>query len=385
MAAITKRENGQWQAKIRRRGWPVQSKTFRTKADAEGWARAVEREMDIGAFIHRDDAERTTFKDAADRYSREVLPKQRGKAQAEYVIKRVVERFGAYSLAAISPAMLSEYRDERAREVSGQTVLHEIGMVSRIFKAAALDWGIALPHGNPVALVRKPALDNGRERRLERNEEALVLEALQGREAVWAHAAAVLAIETAGRMSELLALRWGEIDLKRRVARLRGKDGGVTKNGEDYRDVPLSTRAVALLEGLPRSVKGFALPLSQNALQIAWGRSVRQARKRHVHQVLCERLAELGFDEEAQAREVRAIVYKKREPLALTYELLAKIDAEDKVMVDLHFHDLRHEATSRLAEKFAMHELMKITGHKTSRMLARYYHPKAEDLAKKIG
>lgn len=385
MAAITKRENGQWQAKIRRRGWPAQSKTFRTKADAEGWARAVEREMDIGAFIHRDDAERTTFKDAADRYSREVLPKQRGKAQAEYVIKRVVERFGAYSLAAISPAMLSEYRDERAREVSGQTVLHEIGMVSRIFKAAALDWGIALPHGNPVALVRKPALDNGRERRLERNEEALVLEALQGREAVWAHAAAVLAIETAGRMSELLALRWGEIDLKRRVARLRGKDGGVTKNGEDYRDVPLSKRAVALLEGLPRSVKGFALPISQNALQIAWGRSVRQARKRHVHQVLCERLAELGFDEEAQAREVRAIVYKKREPLALTFELLAKIDAEDKVMVDLHFHDLRHEATSRLAENFAMHELMKITGHKTSRMLARYYHPKAEDLAKKIG
>lgn len=385
MAAITKRKNGQWQAKIRRRGWPAQSKTFRTKADAEGWARAVEREMDIGAFIHRDDAERTTFKDAADRYSREVLPKQRGKAQAEYVIKRVVERFGAYSLAAISPAMLSEYRDERASEVSGQTVLHEIGMVSRIFKAAALDWGIALPHGNPVALVRKPALDNGRERRLERNEEALVLEALQGREAVWPHAAAVLAIETAGRMSELLSLRWGEIDLKRRVARLRGKDGGVTKNGEDYRDVPLSKRAVALLEGLPRSVKGLALPISQNALQIAWGRSVRQARKRHVHQVLCERLAELGFDEEAQAREVRAIVYKKREPLALTFELLAKIDAEDKVMVDLHFHDLRHEATSRLAENFAMHELMKITGHKTSRMLARYYHPKAEDLAKKIG
>ncbi len=53
-------------------------------------------------------------------------------------------------------------------------------------------------------------------------------------------------------------------------------------------------------------------------------------------------------------------------------------------MVDLHFHDLRHEATTRLAEKLEMHELMKVTGHKTTRMLARYYHPRAADLAKKL-
>jgi integrase len=54
-------------------------------------------------------------------------------------------------------------------------------------------------------------------------------------------------------------------------------------------------------------------------------------------------------------------------------------------MEDLTFHDLRHEATSRLAEKLQMHELMKVTGHAGSRMLARYYHPRAEDLAKKLG
>jgi len=51
----------------------------------------------------------------------------------------------------------------------------------------------------------------------------------------------------------------------------------------------------------------------------------------------------------------------------------------------LTFHDLRHEATSRLAEKLALHELMKVTGHKDTKMLARYYHPRAEDLAKKLG
>jgi integrase len=53
-------------------------------------------------------------------------------------------------------------------------------------------------------------------------------------------------------------------------------------------------------------------------------------------------------------------------------------------LVDLNFHDLRHEATSRLAEKLPMHELMKMTGHKDPKMLARYYHPRAEDTAKKL-
>lgn len=385
MAVITQRDSNRWQAKIRRNGWPSQSKTFRTRADAEAWARAVEREMDIGAFIKRDDAERTTFKDAADRYSTEVLPSKRGKAQDEYVLKRVVERFGAYSLASISPALLSAYRDERLKAVSGQTVVHELGIVSRIFQTAALDWRIPLPQGNPVVLVRKPAVASERTRRLEGEEEQLLLDALSACESVWPHAAAVLAIETAGRQSELLALKWSEVDLKRRVARLRGKDGGVTKSGEAYRDVPLSKRAVTLLEGLPRSVKGFVLPLSQNALQLSWERACARARKAHVHEQLRLRLAKKGFDEEAQAREVRALVYKKRQPQPITLELLAKVEAEDGTLANLHFHDLRHEATTRLADKLAMHELMKVTGHKTSRMLGRYYHPKAELLALKLG
>lgn len=385
MAVIAQRDSGRWQAKIRRNGWPAQSKTFRTRNDAEAWARAVEREMDIGAFIKRDDAERTTFKDAADRYSTEVLPSKRGKAQDEYVLKRVVESFGAYSLASISPALLSAYRDERLKAVSGQTVVHELGMVSRIFQAATLDWRIPLPHGNPVVLVRKPTVASERTRRLEGNEELLLLDALSECESVWPHAAAVLAIETAGRQSELLALKWSEVDLKRRVARLRGKDGGVTKSGEAYRDVPLSKRAVALLEGLPRSTKGFVLPLSQNALQLSWERACARARKAHVHEQLRLGLAKKGFDEEAQAREVRALIYKKRQPQPITLELLAKVEAEDRMLANLHFHDLRHEATTRLADKLAMHELMKVTGHKTSRMLGRYYHPKAESLALKIG
>ena len=58
---------------------------------------------------------------------------------------------------------------------------------------------------------------------------------------------------------------------------------------------------------------------------------------------------------------------------------------EQAGIANLKFHDLRHEATSRICDKLPMHEAMRITGHKTPSMLMRYYHPKAEDLARKLG
>jgi integrase len=90
------------------------------------------------------------------------------------------------------------------------------------------------------------------------------------------------------------------------------------------------------------------------------------------------------LDENAQEHEIRAVTYKKREPLPLTRRLLEHIEATDTVRVGLHFHDLRHEATSVLAERLQMHELMKVTGHKSAKVLARYYHPRVEDLAAKL-
>jgi integrase len=51
---------------------------------------------------------------------------------------------------------------------------------------------------------------------------------------------------------------------------------------------------------------------------------------------------------------------------------------------DLHFHDLRHEAVRRICKVLNMQDAMRVTGHKTPSMLMRYYHPKAEDLARKL-
>jgi integrase len=129
------------------------------------------------------------------------------------------------------------------------------------------------------------------------------------------------------RRSELLALRWQDVELQDRFVRLHD-----TKNG-DPRDVPLSTRAASTLAGLPRHISGQVFPISADAVKKSFSRAAVRA----------------GLQ-------------------------------------DLHFHDLRHEATSRIAEKLDnILELSAVTGHKTVQMLKRYYHPRARDLARKLG
>lgn len=384
MAVVTKRENGNWQAKIRRQGMPSLSRTFATKADATRWARSVEREIDTGSFLPSDDADKMTFQAAINRYRREVLPSQRGRSQAETRLARLGEAFGQYALSAISGSMIASYRDDRLQAVGPQTVVHELGYLQRIFKRAVQDWGIQLPRGVPTLLVSKPRLPPGRERRLEGVEELLLLEQAAQLKQPWVHALVLLAIETAARQSELLSLTWQQVDLHRRVARLRGIDGGPTKNGDQHREVPLSTRAVNAFAALPHAIKGPIFPISQNALQLSWERLCRSARKAHLFDLLREELASEGLQTVEIEAEIRAIIYKKRAPSARAAALWAALQSKDQTLLDLHFHDLRHEATSRLAEKLQMHELMKVTGHKSSSMLARYYHPRAEDLAAKL-
>lgn len=403
MATFEQRESGWWQAKIRRRGYPVQSQTFRKKADAEEWARSIENEIDRGIFVSRSEGERTTFSDAADRYTREVLPEKRGKIQDGYRLKALVEEFGGYSLAAITSSMLATFRDKRLKTLSPQSVVHDLNLLSRVFRAATIDWGIALPGGIPTATVRKPSINNERTRRLVRDEEIRLLAAIDGlgqnlstKRNIWTGPVVRFAIETAARQSEILSLEWKDVDLDRRVARLRGIGGRSTKNDDAYRDVPLSAAAVSILDGLKKRdgkivklmrCKVFATTAS--AIKQSWERAVDRARAAYERETLLDGLVALGWtqqDAEAEVRKVRPLGGRgsSRPPRKETRSIVAELE-DDPLLLDLHFHDLRHEATSRLAEKLQLHELMKVTGHKGTRMLARYYHPRAEDLAKKLG
>lgn len=81
MASILKRGPYQWQVKIRKRGWPKQTRTFETYEDAARWARKIETEMDDGIFVSRKEAEATTLDEALDRYLREKTPQKKGAEQ----------------------------------------------------------------------------------------------------------------------------------------------------------------------------------------------------------------------------------------------------------------------------------------------------------------
>ena len=78
MGTINKRGPYQWQAKIRRRGYPVQSKTFETKREAEAWASVIESEMSRSIFVDRSMAENTTFAEVIDSYIANVAPRHKG-------------------------------------------------------------------------------------------------------------------------------------------------------------------------------------------------------------------------------------------------------------------------------------------------------------------
>lgn len=325
MATISKRGDKQWQAKIRKKGYPDRSKTFSTKAQAERWARHVESEMDRGVFVSTSAAEQTTLDELFQQYIAEILPGKKAQADVISRCKIISEYLGFYSVAALTPKVLSEYREERLKSVQGPSVRKELHLIGRILKHAMREWEVYLPRGNPIDAISIPTSSKGRDRRLHDNEEDLLLTAAQeyGGEIV---AIISFAIETGMRRSELSSLKWNDINLMRKTATL-----WETKNG-DNRTIPLSTRAIEILKKHPRNVSGKVFSMRPDSITQAFDRICRKA---HIE--------------------------------------------------NLRFHDLRHEATSRFFEKgLNIMEVSSITGHKDLAMLKRYTHLKAEDLAKKL-
>jgi integrase len=354
MAAIWKRGKS-WRVEIRRLNQPKQNRTFDTKAKAEAWARQVETKMDRGEFVDLKEAERNTLGDLLLRYSEKISPQKKGGDLEIIRIRKLrSDPIALLKISELRSKHMADYRDRRlagdatTKPVSGSTVNRELNLLSHVLNVAKKEWGIHVAV-NPVSEIGRPKENRARYRRLRPNEgqtlseeERLLAElelkprtvsgayASGGCRNEYARPAVMLAIETAMRRSELLGLHWQDVHLAARYVRLHD-----SKNGEP-RDVPLSTRAVNILTELskkPRDASGRVLLISPEALKKAFTRA-------------CER---------------------------------ANIK-------DLHFHDLRHEATSRIAERLDnVLELSAVTGHRQVQMLKRYYHPRASDLALKLG
>jgi integrase len=264
MASFRQHGNG-WQGRVRRRGYPDIVKTFQTKADAEKWARAVESEIDKGQFVSVNEAQRTTLGDVIARYLEEVTPSMKGASEDTIRLKAIMRKpIARWSMANLSAARIAAYRDERLKEVSPGTVIRELAYLSAIINHSRREWGINVP--NPVHMVRKPQSPQARSRVLTEEEVSKLLQALEptGRRSHWTKPAVQLALATAMRRGELLSLRWEHVDLISRTAFLPD-----TKNG-DSRTVPLSTAAVQVLAGLPRSIDGVVFPVKFFSLVAAF-------------------------------------------------------------------------------------------------------------------
>lgn len=341
MATFVKTDAGTWKAIIRKQGWPITSKTFRTKRDATDWARSAEDEMVRGVYISRAGAERLTVKEALERYLNEVTPTKKPTTQRSEGITaaHLIGFLGKYSLAALSSELVASYRDHRiAAGKSNNTVRIELAMLSNLFTIAIQEWGLGLVH-NPVTAIRKPSPGKARDRRLDANEEKLLLQAVDRYSNPMLGWIVRLAIETGMRQSEILNLRKSQVDLTLRIVRLTD-----TKNNTS-RTVPLTGAATLALKS---AVENPLRPQDSDLIFFGEPGKDGQRRPYQFAKIWAGIKETLGFD-------------------------------------DLHFHDLRHEAVSRLVEGgLSDQEVASISGHKSMQMLRRYTHLRAEDLVAKL-
>ena len=322
MASISKSQ-GMWRVRIRHKKGPQLSKVFARKGDASTWATKMEQALQSGLLFPEHDC---TLAELLHRYAEEVTSTKQSFGREESRIKVICQHdIGAIRLSQLSSNDITKYRDDRLKIVSGTTVVKDLLLISHAIKIAQREWGFRLA-SNPVDNVTKPSVNKPRDRRLEDGEEEKLLKTCRESSNYWFLPIVQVAIETGMRRGELLSLTWDNVHMDKSWVHLP-----MTKNGES-RDVPLSAKARDIVGSLPRDISGKVFPIHFESLKSLWRRGMRRA---DLH--------------------------------------------------DLHFHDLRHEATSRFFELgLNVVEVAAITGHKDLKMLKRYTHLRAEDLARKL-
>ena len=323
MGSVRKR-NGKFQAQVRREGVKPISKTFLTKKDATIWVRSVEARIDAGE-VNVTAPKLLALRDLLARYAIEITPHKKGaKKELGRIDRLLKDPISEKKLSKLKSSSIAEFRDRRMND-GVRAAQIDLILIRHAIKIARLEWGVELPT-NPVDGVRIPNGIKRRQRRLLDGEyEALKLAALKCTSPFF-WPSVEFAIASGMRRSELLSLKWKNVDLAKRVALLAD-----TKNGSK-RSVPLTTKAVQVLIQLDHDNESV-FPVSDHSIRHGWGRLVKRA----------------GIK-------------------------------------DLRFHDLRHEAVSRFFEMgLSVPEVAAISGHKDFRMLSSYTHISPEKIAKKLG
>jgi integrase len=309
-----------YRAAVARRGVRM-TKVFPTKTEAKDWAARQEYLILNAQAV----ASGQPFGDVLERYAREVSPAKRGARWEQIRIERFrLDDIAKINIGDLRAADFAAWREARLKQVSPGTVRREMVLLSAVLTVARKEWGLIKE--SPLTDVRKPSSTPPRDR-LVTDDELQRLAISAGADLTNSTARAfhafLFAIETAMRAGEVIGLTWAHVDLESRVCHLP-----MTKNGT-ARDVPLSTEAVRLLRALPHADPVFGL----------------------------------------SSRQIDALWRKLRDRAGVA---------------DLHFHDARHTAITRLSKKLDVLALARMVGHRNLSQLMAYYNETAADLAKRL-
>lgn len=275
-----------------------------------------------------------TLESVLDRYRRSISILKKGYTQECYRIASIKRHEVCQRpLTSITSVDIAQYRDNRLSDINpktqktiaASTVRLEMSLLSNVMDVAVIEWGLI--DNNPVKRVRKPKPPVGRSRRVLPREDKKIRKLCHDHENPELLSIYILALSTAMRQGEILKLRWEHIDMKHQTAHVPD-----TKNGTS-RDVPLSLEAREAITRLGVRSEGKLFTYTPSGLKSVW-----------------------------------------------------RVSMSRLEIADLHFHDLRHEAISRLFELGTLNvmEVAAISGHKSLGMLKRYTHLKARKLVRKL-
>jgi integrase len=322
MANVTKTASGKWRFQVTV-NYKSHVKTFATKAEGYIW----EDQLKAG----KGKTPNITFGKLLEDYRDKVSINKKGERWERIRIAKFLtdKELSDVKIADLDKTVIAKWRDRRLKEVSALSVLREWALLSHCIEIAIHEWDYLKE--NPMKSVKKPIGEAPRDRLITQDEINRLNFALNYSDdaklsSVTSRVGAAFnfAIETAFRAQEVCNLRW--VDISGSVAKIND-----SKTRAGVRSVPLSTKALAIIEQ-------------------------------------CK-----GIDE-------KLVFNIKTSQLDSLFRKAKKLVAID----DLHFHDTRHEAITRLAKKLDVLELARMVGHKDLNMLLVYYNKPASDLAKKL-
>ena len=326
-----------WRAQVRRKDHKAETKTFRTKKEAEKWARGVEAGIDAGAGPKLSASTRLAhliaeYLKIRAEGGREVDPA----TNTSYMLKHLQDDLGHERVCDLTPERMVKWAKMRKDQGAGAyTVNMELSCLGTTLRHAGSFLGVQVPDVAGLArplLMHMQLIGGGvrRTRRPSEDELQAVLAYVEARDEVAAEAMRVAAI-TGLRRSELVTkLRWDRLDEKRRAALIVQRKHPRQQLARDEW-VPMLGDAWAIVQRQPRAGE-------------------------RVFPVSPEKITDL-FTAATRACGIP----------------------------DLRLHDLRHLASSRLQELgFDDVERMSIVGHRSVAMNARYTHPTPEHLHAKF-